>query len=200
MLVAHLAGSAWRNEAGAIKSLLDPLFTRVREKPSEKGRSTLQRSHLNLPKALFMLRIPGKTTLVALFVPLFGQSRKGYSPKSASRIPHNHVPKGENTYPKTLLRAQPGHNIWATRIKVLPAGCRESRAAPLVLRQLVGLAWLECERDRRPAVRSNYSPERHPRRCLSLRGPTRRRYRQRARWLFWAPLSGAYELLQPRFH
>jgi hypothetical protein len=42
------------------------------EKLSEKGRKGLQRSPTEHPRAHFFLRIPAKSTLGALLVPLFG--------------------------------------------------------------------------------------------------------------------------------
>ena len=51
------------------------------ERPSEKGRRSLQRSTTGHPKALFALRILAKSTLGALLVNLFGQSQKRNSAK-----------------------------------------------------------------------------------------------------------------------
>jgi hypothetical protein len=47
------------------------------EKLSEKGRGGLQRSPTDHPEALFVLRIPAKFTVGALFESLFGQFLEG---------------------------------------------------------------------------------------------------------------------------
>src|SRR5215216_363368 len=57
----------------------------VGERLSEKGGRSLHSSTTDHPKALFAFRISAISTLLALLVHLFGQSRKGISPKFALR-------------------------------------------------------------------------------------------------------------------
>ena len=61
-----------------------PYSPKCPERLSEKGRRSLQRSATDHPKALFALRTPPISTLLALIVHLFGQSQKVNSPKFAS--------------------------------------------------------------------------------------------------------------------